>query len=259
MRNVMLGSVGLMLNLLGGCEAIEPDTEVTASVPASLEQREPVREDFELASAPSMTGRITIASDELIAAPWAEIVVQPRAADEVGDAPPQQGFRHAVVEAQADASGYFSVPALAEGVTAADLSVYIDGELAHSETFTLTHGRVAKSIAVAVALGAWGLCVGSSWGSAFVQLKDNPNDKLKHCVASCRTQRYCGGSLVAGTLKEILDTVCKQGPQWLKDLLAKTGVSGCGGWDNADMAANAQGLSCAYKWKTCMSCCDGYY
>jgi len=256
MRNAMLGFMGVMMSMLGACEALEPDNEVSVES-ASLGRGETAREVL-APRAPSLTGRVTIDDEELIAAPWADIMVQPLAPGEVADAPPQQGFRHAPIEVQSDEGGFFSVATLPEGASAAELSVFVDGELAHTETIEVVNGKVERSIAVAVALGAWGLCVGSTWGSVYLQYRGDPvTDKFKHCVSSCRTQRFCGGSLVAGAIKEIIDTLCQSGPQWLKNLL--NGISSCGGWDNADMLANVKGLECAYKWKTCASCCDAIY
>jgi len=132
MRNAMVAWVGVMMGVLGACDTIEPDNEVAVEA-AGLSRHVALRDERAPAT-PSLMGRVTIDEAEQIAAPWADIVVQPLVAGEVAETPPTEGFRHHEIETQADEGGFFSVAELPDGASAAALSVFVDGEFAHSET-----------------------------------------------------------------------------------------------------------------------------
>ncbi len=92
------------------------------------------------------------------------------------------------------------------------------------------------------ALAPWEIpCVVNTWVSAAEQYS-NMSDKMKHCIASCETAKQCGGRPASevAVLKEAFDLACKVFPAAVKEKLKR--VSACGGWDSADMEANADGI-----------------
>ncbi len=159
-----------------------------------------------------------------------------------------------------NAHGTYEIATLPEGAITMHTYVFVDGALAASRTepiMTRLPGDGPQMV-VGIVLGALALCAAATWASSM----DIPGstDKLRHCVASCRTARWCGlgMGLVAAVLKEILDTACQSGPDWLKKKLHK--ISQCQGWDAADMAANVAGFGCAPRiWRSCERCCGEKY
>ena len=102
------------------------------------------------------------------------------------------------------------------------------------------------------------ICAAGAWYWAETQ-NIGGSDKRHHCYASCTATQTCGliGNAAVSTVKEMLDHVCSWGPQWLKDRLRR--VSGCSGWSNADLAADARGVRCALDRNGCNRCCTIAY
>jgi|GEM_PF-3162150 len=162
------------------------------------------------------------------------------------------------VTVQTDAEGYFTVPPMPDDVAKVTANVFVAGELVGIQELELERGEpIAKAIII-VALTTWVICVATMWASA--KKAAGSNDKLGHCIATCRTARWCGGAIVAGVMKEVFDELCSKFPadHWIRKLVA--GASGCSGWDNADLIADARGVQCSPKlWKSCEKCCSAYY
>jgi hypothetical protein len=200
----------------------------------------------------SAVGRVVFEHETLLVpAAGAQVIIE--AISPEGDARELAPF-----ELATDADGYFVVPALPEGIERVTANVFVDGEFAGTQEIEVEVGQPIAKAVVVIAVTAWMVCVATMWASA---KKQGSNDKDGHCIASCRTTRWCGGpgtTMTVGVLKETFDTLCQYGPQWLKDLLRP--MSACGGWDNGDMLANTRGIACAAKlWRNCNSCCDDWY
>jgi hypothetical protein len=230
---------------LSACDAGPIDPQETAAAPTITEGcAHPEVAPRE----PDLLGRVILDSDELVPVSQAQVVVEFEG---------RNGEELESLVFDSDDEGYFAlerVPANAKALTA---YVFIDGELAGDETVPVVDGKPVKKILGVVVVTAWTVCIVTTWASA---RKVAGNDKMKHCTASCRATRWCGGAgsaWTAGVLKEIFDSICSAGPQWLKNLLSP--ASGCSGWDSADIAADNQGIACAYRWRTCEGCCDDYY
>lgn len=196
---------------------------------------------------PSLEGQVVLEGEDYAPLSQAQVLVELVAGDDRELSP---------IELTTDAEGRFQVPELPEGVVSMTTHIFYGGEHAGSETVPVVDGEPTRKAIVVIAITAGVICIATTWASA---RKISGSDKLRHCVASCRTARYCGvgSAFTAGTLKEMFDSLCQYGPQWLKNLLSP--VSGCGGWDSADMAANTRGIACALRWKTCENCCNDYY
>lgn len=192
-------------------------------------------------------GRVVFEGDDLVPAAQVQVLLDLTTSDDQALEP---------ITVTTDADGHFEVPTLPPGVVSMTAHVFVDGEHAGSDTVPVADGAPVRRAIIAIAVTATVVCIATTWASA---RKISGSDKLRHCVASCRTARWCGvgSAFTAAVLKEIFDSLCKYGPQWLKDLLSP--VSGCGGWDNADMAANTRGIWCSGRWKTCENCCNDYY
>jgi len=223
--------------LASACDGVvhESPVEPVAHTPA----RAPIQ--------PKFTGQVVLDSDDFAPVSAAQVIVELTAAD---------GSELESIELATDADGHFALETVPEGVVSITSHVFVGGEFAGSETVAVINGEPVKKAVVVIALTAVTICIATTWASA---RKIAGSDKMKHCVASCRTARWCGvgSAFSAAILKELLDSLCMHGPQWLKNLLQP--VSACGGWDSADMAANNRGISCAGKWRTCENCCDDYY
>ncbi len=198
------------------------------------------------ASEPALLGRVLLDSDELVPVSQAQVIVELTGTSE-----------HDPIELGSDDEGYFELSSVPTDVTELTAYVFIDGELAGSEVVAVEDGQPVKKIIGVIVVTAWVVCIATTWASA---RKISGSDKLRHCVASCRATRWCGGpasAWTAGILKETFDALCSTGPQWLKNILQP--ASGCSGWDSADLAANNKGIWCAARWKTCENCCNDYY
>lgn len=240
------------LALAVACDHAPHDTPLAltpSASPASPDQHTHVIQATREAP-PALTGRVLLDEDaDRSPVDNAQILV------EVLDA---NGDELAPITLVTDADGRFTLETIPAGAASITTHVFIDGEHATSETVAVVDGQPVKKAIVAVVLTAATLCIATTWASA---RKISGSDKLRHCVASCRTARWCGvgSAFTAAILKELLDSLCQYGPQWLKDLLKSTSVSACSGWDSADMAANNRGIWCASRWRTCESCCNDYY
>ncbi|MCC6623517.1 MAG: hypothetical protein IT385_19810 [Deltaproteobacteria bacterium] len=200
-----------------------------------------------VAEAPLFLGRVVADADELAPVAQAQVLIE-LVTDDGAELEP--------IEVATDDEGYFELDTLPEGVTLVTAHVFVDGEHGGSESIPVQGGvPVVRSMTMIVVTYTV-VCIATTWASA---RKISGTDKLRHCVASCRATRWCGlgAAWTAAVIKEMFDQLCSYGPQWLKDLLRP--VSGCGGWDAADMQANGRGIWCAGKWKTCENCCNDYY
>lgn len=207
----------------------------------------PARADRE----PAISGHVALDTDEYYPVAGAMIVI------EAEDARAPVGSETITLELTADGAGYFELQELP--ITDGELvfEVFVDGEHGATHRVKVVAGKPTEKLIGIIVVTAWMACVVTTWASG---AKVSGSDKMKHCVASCRATRWCGGAITGWTaaiLKELFDSLCKLGPQWVKDLL--TPVSGCTGWDDADLEADGRGIACATKWKTCEACCDGYY
>lgn len=193
--------------------------------------------------------------DVLLPAAGAQVVIEP-----MDDTTDENGERRELkpIELNTDDDGYFVVPALPDGIERVMASVFVNGEFVGTQEIEVDRGQPVAKAVVVIAVTAWVVCVATMWASA---KKLGDNDKDGHCIASCRTTRWCGGpgtTMTVGVLKETFDSLCAHGPDWLKKLLKP--ISACGGWDNADMLANVRGIGCAAKvWRSCERCCDDWY
>lgn len=229
--------VASLFSMSPGCDGAAIDSSAGADPSAEVAQG---------ALEPALTGRVVLEGDDYAPVAQAQVLFELLDVD---------GETVQSLETTSDADGIFALDRVPEGVTSVEAHVFIGGEHAGTETIPVIKGDQPKTFVV-VALTASVLCIATTWASA---RKVSGSDKMKHCVASCRTTRWCGlgSAFTAAVLKEIFDSLCATGPQWLKDLLSP--VSACGGWDNADMAANGRGIWCAGRWRTCESCCDDSY
>jgi hypothetical protein len=194
------------------------------------------------------TIRGTVLDERLAVAAQAELVAE--FVDAAGS-PVGEGF------ATADARGEFEIDGIPEGAASVEVHVFTDGRHVTSRDLAIFNGQPAQRH-LAIIFAGNPLCAAVTWGTAKA---GGGSDKMMHCVASCRTVRWCGAGAgaTAANLKERLDEACRNAPQWVKNLLSP--VSGCGGWDAADMKANQDGFGCAKGpfWRTCERCCDGIY
>ncbi len=197
---------------------------------------------------PALLGRVILDEDDLVPVPQAQVVVEFETAE---------GEELESVVFDSDEEGYFELSEVPSEAKALSVYVFQEGELAGHETVPVVDGKPVKKLLGIVIVTAWTVCIATTWASA---RKVEGSDKMKHCTASCRATRFCGGpggAWTAGVLKEVFDSICSAGPQWLKNLLSP--ASGCSGWDSADLAADNQGIACAFRWRTCEGCCDDYY
>ena len=204
-----------------------------------------------VAHEPLMLGRVVLDSADYQPVANAQLVL-----DYVDLDLPSDEQALPAIELTTDADGLFAIDAIPIEQGEVTVNVFLDGEFADSEIVAIEDGQPVKKI-IGFVVTTWVVCVATAWVSG---MKVSGSDKMKHCVASCRSTRWCGGPATgwtAGILKELFDSMCSKGPQWLKDLLKP--VSGCSGWDNADLDADGRGIWCAAKWKTCESCCNDYY
>ncbi len=157
------------------------------------------------------------------------------------------------------ADGTWRASTIPEGATLMHTHAFVDGDFMATRSQPVI-GGLPRDAHQAIIFGLAGpMCWAVTWATA----RDiTGNDKLKHCIASCRTVRWCGasGATLAAQLKEVLDSACRFGPDWLKAQLSASGISSCGGWDAADMAANEVGFGCARRLlRSCERCCDDTY
>jgi hypothetical protein len=192
----------------------------------------------------------TLYSDRLAPVAGAEVVVAFEGAD---------GGILAEETVTSAADGTWSVSSVPAGATLIHTHAFVGGDFMATRSQPVV-GGAPRDAHQAIIFGLAGpLCWATTWATA----RDVAGgDKMKHCVASCRTVRWCGasGATLAASLKETLDSYCKNGPDWLKAALASSGISSCGGWDAADMAANQVGFACAPRLlRSCERCCDATY
>jgi hypothetical protein len=196
---------------------------------------------------PLVTG--TLYSDRLAPVAGAEVVVAFEGAD---------GGILAEETVTSAADGTWSVSSVPAGATLIHTHAFVGGDFMATRSQPVV-GGAPRDAHQAIIFGLAGpMCWAVTWATA----RDIKNDKLKHCIASCRTVRWCGasGATLAGQLKEVLDSACRFGPDWLKAQLHASGISSCGGWDAADIAANEVGFGCARRLlRSCERCCDDTY
>ncbi len=138
---------------------------------------------------------------------------------------------------------------------------------------------IAVPAAVVAAVKAWIVTEAVCMVSTYLHFETEAiwgvtnNDKLKHCVLSCRLARNCSAmpAIAAGYFKEAGD----EGKLWLKRFVRqewiKRGRGGLG-FDPADIVANFEGIDCAGNWTkyvpvlswlnwifcdSCFTCCKG--
>jgi hypothetical protein len=198
-------------------------------------------------TAPVLSG--TLYDAHLALVPDAELVAEFVAAD--GATVIGEAF------ATSDAQGSFAFESMPADAASVNVHVFAEGRHVATRDVAIAHGQPNQAH-LAVIFASSPLCPAVTWATAKA---GGGSDKMMHCVASCRTVRWCGSGwgTTAANLKERLDEACRTAPQWVKDLLRP--VSGCGGWSAEDMKANQDGFGCAKGpwWRTCERCCDAIW
>jgi len=200
--------------------------------------------------------RVTMESDTFLPIPHAQVLLEAAANDE--GAP---FFEIEPITVTTDDAGFFSIPDLPPQIERVSAHVFFDGVYAGTREIALEQGAPVQKSITLLAVTNWITYVGIMWASA--RKAASKNDKYGHCVASCRTSRWCGGpfsAFTAGLLKETLDFICSLTGEnsWLRNLVA--GASACQGWDWQDVAANNRGIWCSGRiLRSCERCCSSYY